>query len=188
MGSQLRTSRYNRTLIASGALGCLFTAIASSSYKLCTRSTKTVNGISPAGLRSVAGGGGQISCIGRIRSVSLQRRTAGPHSEPAAVPAAARCVSALQPWMCMSHFLQVWDLSTCSVVFEVGVKSVTKESWPLLHWCHGDEGVYHGVTNTVHQYSRADGFKGKGCTHCLSPQPLQPAVMFLPSQRCPVCQ
>lgn len=46
-------------------------------------------------------------------------------------------------------------------MFEVGVKSVNKEAWPLLHWSAGDVSLFHGVTNTVHQYSRADGFKGE---------------------------
>lgn len=57
--------------------------------------------------------------------------------------------------------VQVWDVSTGAVVFEVGAKSVHKEAWPLLHWGTDDKSLYHGVTNTVHQYSRADGFKGE---------------------------
>jgi translation initiation factor 2A len=56
---------------------------------------------------------------------------------------------------------QVWDVSTGAVVFEVGSKSVHKEAWPLLHWGTEDQSLFHGVTNTVHQYSRADGFKGE---------------------------
>lgn len=55
--------------------------------------------------------------------------------------------------------LQVWDVTTGAVLLELGVKSVNKEAWPLLHWGAGDEAVYHGVTNTVHQYSKASGFK-----------------------------
>lgn len=57
--------------------------------------------------------------------------------------------------------MQVWDVSSGSVVFEVGVKSINKEAWPLLHWGANDAVLFHGVTNTVHQYSRADGFKGE---------------------------
>lgn len=57
--------------------------------------------------------------------------------------------------------VQVWDVSTGAVVFEVGSKSVHKEAWPLLHWGTNDQSLFHGVTNTVHQYSRADGFKGE---------------------------
>eukprot|EP00878_Enallax_costatus_P018803 GHUV01019817.1.p1 GENE.GHUV01019817.1~~GHUV01019817.1.p1 ORF type:complete len:612 (+),score=207.58 GHUV01019817.1:53-1888(+) len=55
--------------------------------------------------------------------------------------------------------IKVWDASSGSLVFEVGVKSVNKDSWPLLQWSRADEALYHGVTNTVHQYSRADRFK-----------------------------
>jgi hypothetical protein len=47
------------------------------------------------------------------------------------------------------------------VVLELGVKSVNKEAWPLLQWAQGDEAAFHGVTNTVHQYSRASGFKSE---------------------------
>jgi hypothetical protein len=46
-------------------------------------------------------------------------------------------------------------------VFEVSAKSVHKEAWPLLHYGADDATLFHGVTNTVHQYSRADGFKGE---------------------------
>jgi hypothetical protein len=56
---------------------------------------------------------------------------------------------------------QVWDASSGGIVFEVGAKSVNKEAWPLLHWSQGDVSLFHGVTNTVHQYSRADGFKSE---------------------------
>lgn len=55
----------------------------------------------------------------------------------------------------------MWDAATGAVVFEVGAKSVHKEAWPLLHWGANDTSLFHGVTNTVHQYSRADGFKGE---------------------------
>lgn len=56
---------------------------------------------------------------------------------------------------------QVWEVASGGVVFEVGAKSVHKEAWPLLHWGAEDASLFHGVTNTVHQYSRADGFKGE---------------------------
>jgi uncharacterized protein with WD repeat len=55
----------------------------------------------------------------------------------------------------------VWDVASSAVVFEVGAKSVHKEAWPLLHWGAEDASLFHGVTNTVHQYSRGDGFKGE---------------------------
>jgi hypothetical protein len=55
-------------------------------------------------------------------------------------------------------------VSTGAVAFEVGARSVHKEAWPLLHYGADDASLFHGVTNTVHQYSRADGFKGE--THC----------------------
>eukprot|EP00775_Hariotina_reticulata_P012065 gene12064-12206_t len=55
--------------------------------------------------------------------------------------------------------IKVWEVASGLVVLELGVKSVNKESWPLLQWSHGDEVLYHSVTNTVHQYSRATGFK-----------------------------
>lgn len=57
---------------------------------------------------------------------------------------------------------QVWEVASGLVILELGVKSVNKEFWPLLQWAHGDELLYHSVTNTVHQYSRATSFKG-GC-------------------------
>lgn len=67
--------------------------------------------------------------------------------------------------------VQVWDVSSGAVVFEVGAKSVHKEAWPLLHWGAEDVTLFHGVTNTVHQYSRADGFKGRCCiTRALNDQ------------------
>lgn len=56
---------------------------------------------------------------------------------------------------------QAWDTATGSVVLELGAKSVNKEAWPLLQWGAGDEAAFHGVTNTVHQYSRASGFKSE---------------------------
>ena len=46
-------------------------------------------------------------------------------------------------------------------VLELHQKSVTKESWPVLQWAGDDSGVWHAVTNTVHFYGRADGFKGR---------------------------
>ncbi|WIA28435.1 hypothetical protein OEZ86_010979 [Tetradesmus obliquus] len=55
--------------------------------------------------------------------------------------------------------IKAWDTATGSVVLELGAKSVNKEAWPLLQWGAGDEAAFHGVTNTVHQYSRASGFK-----------------------------
>eukprot|EP00879_Flechtneria_rotunda_P022706 GHRR01023981.1.p1 GENE.GHRR01023981.1~~GHRR01023981.1.p1 ORF type:complete len:618 (+),score=248.82 GHRR01023981.1:243-2096(+) len=55
--------------------------------------------------------------------------------------------------------IKVWDVASGSLVLAVSVKSVNKESWPILQWGHGDEAVYHGVTNTVHHYKRAEGFK-----------------------------
>ncbi|KAF6264398.1 eukaryotic translation initiation factor eIF2A-domain-containing protein [Scenedesmus sp. NREL 46B-D3] len=55
--------------------------------------------------------------------------------------------------------IKAWDTATGAVVLELGVKSVNKENWPLLHWAQGDDAAFHGVTNTVHQYSRASGFK-----------------------------
>jgi uncharacterized protein with WD repeat len=58
--------------------------------------------------------------------------------------------------------LQTWDTASGAVVLQLGVKSVNKEAWPLLHWAQGDEAAFHGVTNTVHQYSRASGFKSEG--------------------------
>lgn len=57
--------------------------------------------------------------------------------------------------------VQVWDVGSGAAVLELGVKSVNKESWPLLQWSQGDDAVYHGVTNTVHQYSKASGFKSR---------------------------
>lgn len=56
---------------------------------------------------------------------------------------------------------QVWDVSSGSVVFEVGAKSVHKDAWPMLHYGPQDASLFHGVTNTVHQYNRADGFKSE---------------------------
>lgn len=52
-------------------------------------------------------------------------------------------------------------MSSGSVVFEVGAKSVNKDAWPMLHYGPQDASLFHGVTNTVHQYSRADGFKSE---------------------------
>jgi uncharacterized protein with WD repeat len=66
-------------------------------------------------------------------------------------------------WFC----LQAWDTATGAVVLELGVKSVNKEAWPLLQWGQGDEAAFHGVTNTVHQYSRASGFKSKCWIICV---------------------
>lgn len=56
--------------------------------------------------------------------------------------------------------LQVWEVATQLPVLELHSKSVTKESWPLVQWTAGDAAAYHMVTNTVHIYSRNDGFKG----------------------------
>lgn len=64
-------------------------------------------------------------------------------------------------WLLPCVHLQVWDVSSGAVVFEVGSKSVNKEAWPLLQWSQGDAALFHGVTNTVHQYTSTDGFKGE---------------------------
>jgi hypothetical protein len=62
---------------------------------------------------------------------------------------------------------QVWDVSSGTVVFELGVKSVNKDAWPMLHYGPQDASLFHGVTNTVHQYSRADGFKSELTLFCM---------------------
>lgn len=51
-------------------------------------------------------------------------------------------------------------MSSGACVLELHQKSVTKESWPVLQWGAGDGGVWHAVTNTLHCYGRAEGFKG----------------------------
>lgn len=55
--------------------------------------------------------------------------------------------------------VQVWDVATQSPVLELHQKSITKESWPVLQWAGDDSGLWHAVTNTVHFYGRAEGFK-----------------------------
>jgi hypothetical protein len=57
---------------------------------------------------------------------------------------------------------KVWDVAAQAPVLELHQKSVTKESWPVVQWAGDDSGAWHGVTNTVHFYGRADGFKGEG--------------------------
>lgn len=59
-----------------------------------------------------------------------------------------------------THTTQVWDVSSGACVLGLHQKSVTKEAWPVLHWAPSDAGVWHGVTNTLHFYGTADGFKG----------------------------
>lgn len=55
---------------------------------------------------------------------------------------------------------QAWEVSTGTVVLELFQKSITRDTWPVLQWGHDDAQLFHMVTNTVHVYSRADGFKG----------------------------
>lgn len=72
---------------------------------------------------------------------------------------------------------QVWDVSSGACVLELHQKSVTKESWPVLQWGAGDGGVWHAVTNTLHCYGRAEGFKGaRAGSAC--------AVDSMPAGRC----
>ncbi|GFR49371.1 hypothetical protein Agub_g11397, partial [Astrephomene gubernaculifera] len=81
----------------------------------------------------------------------------------------------------MSKNLKVWDLGSCRCVFSLAQKQVSKDAWPVLHWAHDDSVFVHAVTNTVHVYSRADGFsayrklsiKGIGGL-ALSPAPPSP--------------
>lgn len=51
-------------------------------------------------------------------------------------------------------------MSSGACVLGLHQKSVTKEAWPVLQWAPGDVGAWHGVTNTLHFYGVADGFKG----------------------------
>jgi hypothetical protein len=74
---------------------------------------------------------------------------------PPPLPAARR-----PPPAARRPHVKVWQLADGAAVFQVGVKSLNKDAWPLLHWSHGDAALLHAVTNTVHQYAAADGFKG----------------------------
>ncbi|PNH08063.1 Eukaryotic translation initiation factor 2A [Tetrabaena socialis] len=87
--------------------------------------------------------------------------------------------------------LKVWDLASGLCVFSMVQKQVNKDHWPVLHWTHDDESFIHMVTNTIHVYSRSDGFsayrkvaiKGIGGV-ALSPVPrggsVQVVAAFLP--------
>ncbi|GLI68138.1 hypothetical protein VaNZ11_012474 [Volvox africanus] len=83
--------------------------------------------------------------------------------------------------------LKVWDLATGGCVFSMAQKQVARDSWPVLHWASDDQVFVHMVTNTVHLYSRSDGFnayrkvaiKGIGG---LTLSPAQPAAASGPSQ------
>lgn len=52
-------------------------------------------------------------------------------------------------------------MSSGACVLGLHQKGITKEAWPVLQWAPGDAGVWHGVTNTLHFYGVADGFKGE---------------------------
>lgn len=54
--------------------------------------------------------------------------------------------------------LKVWEVSSGRMVFSMAHKQVAKDAWPVLHWAHDDSCFMHMVTNTLHVYSRADGF------------------------------
>lgn len=56
---------------------------------------------------------------------------------------------------------QVWEVSSGRMVFSMAHKQVAKDAWPVLHWAHDDSCFMHMVTNTLHVYSRADGFAGE---------------------------
>ena len=58
-------------------------------------------------------------------------------------------------------YTQVWDLSTGEVVLALAQKAVSRDAWPMLQWLHDDSTVMHMVTNTIHVYTRADGFTGQ---------------------------
>ncbi|KAG2484504.1 hypothetical protein HYH03_016647 [Edaphochlamys debaryana] len=83
--------------------------------------------------------------------------------------------------------LKVWDLASGSLVFSLAQKQVSKDAWPALHWAHDDGAFVHCVTNTLHVYSRADGFATyrkvtiKGVTGvALSPAPPPPGASVAP--------
>ncbi|MEW5320441.1 MAG: hypothetical protein WDW38_011515 [Sanguina aurantia] len=84
--------------------------------------------------------------------------------------------------------LKVWDLATKACVLALCQKTVNKDSWPVLEWSCDDSVVVHMVTNTLHCYSRQDGFsayrklaiKGVG-TFSISPSAGPPRLAaFLP--------
>lgn len=88
--------------------------------------------------------------------------------------------------------LKVWDLASGQCVLALSQKSVNKDTWPPLHWSAGDASVAHMVTNTVHVYSRADGFaayrkitiKGVGgIALSPAPGPHPPLAAFIPETK-----
>ena len=52
----------------------------------------------------------------------------------------------------------MWEVSSGACVLSVPQKLVGKDHWPALHWGGDDSTVALCVTNTVHIYTRADGF------------------------------
>ncbi|GFH28261.1 eIF2A domain-containing protein, partial [Haematococcus lacustris] len=50
----------------------------------------------------------------------------------------------------------VWDLGSLAPVFSFGVKSVSRDSWPLLQWAADDSCLAVAVPHTAMVFSRAD--------------------------------
>ncbi|CAD7701889.1 unnamed protein product [Ostreobium quekettii] len=55
--------------------------------------------------------------------------------------------------------LQVWSVSSGELVWELHQKPITAEKWPAIKWNTDETAAFHMVTNNVHVYNPADGFK-----------------------------
>lgn len=83
--------------------------------------------------------------------------------------------------------LQVWDVSSGNLVLALPQRTFSKDTWPLIFWAPDEATLYHSVTNTIHVYTKEDGFstykkvpvKGLGS---FSPSPtLKPTLaVFIP--------
>jgi uncharacterized protein with WD repeat len=60
--------------------------------------------------------------------------------------------------------LKVWDLGSLgSPVFTFSLRTVSKDTWPIVQWAGDDSFFVIVVPNTAMVYSRADGFSGELC-------------------------
>ncbi|KAJ9534882.1 hypothetical protein QJQ45_029558 [Haematococcus lacustris] len=117
-----------------------------------------------------------------VDTYDTQHPTAGSLAEPGVVflhasPGGSFLVTCQKPQKNVEtgapmKNIKVWDLGSLAPVFSFGVKSVSRDSWPLLQWAADDSCLAVAVPHTAMVFSRADGFAAarkvsiKGLTSC----------------------
>ena len=65
---------------------------------------------------------------------------------------------------------QIWSVSSGELAWGLHQKSITGDKWPAIKWDSDETAVFHMVTNNVHVYKSANGFKG--AILCMSRSPV----------------